>query len=251
MDIHPEKTQAVQDSTGRLSNMNTNWTQLGVAHDSVDRTSSEIVEARKAFLDRYAAPVYQYLLACVKNEDVAGDLAQDFAVRFLSGHFENADRSRGRFRDFLKRSLSNLSTDYFRRQSKERRNLEKLSQNTQPQEHEPTGAVFEDLWRQEILTLAWQGLKGTDEESGSVMYVVLRLRSEKPDLSATEMAEALRTLLPDCSPNEQWVRQTLHRARKKFSQLLRDEVARTVGDLSKEAIDNELAELGLLKYCEE
>lgn len=104
----------------RLSQIETSWTQLGLAH-SDDSQNPATQQARQVLLHRYANPVYQYLLACVRDESVAEDLAQDFAIKFLKGRFENADQDRGRFRDFVKRSLSNLATDHFRRLKKERK----------------------------------------------------------------------------------------------------------------------------------
>src|SRR5262245_4705081 len=70
-------------------------------------------------LQRYRGPAYRYLLACVRSADVAEDLAQDFALKFLRGDFGKADPQRGRFRDYLRTSLSRLATDHFRKQQKE------------------------------------------------------------------------------------------------------------------------------------
>jgi hypothetical protein len=44
-------------------------------------------------------------------------------------------------------------------------------------------------------------------------------------------------------------RQTLHRARQKFADLLRAEVATSIGSAQAADVDDELAFLGLLAYC--
>ncbi len=230
-----------------MSEIETNWTELGFARRSGPQ-DSRAAEARRLLLDRYAAPVYRYLLACVKDENVADDLAQDFAVRFLAGRYESADRDRGRFRDFLKRSLSNLATDYFRKRASEKKSLEKFSE--QPPKLNDHVPAFDDLWREEILNCTWDALRLAQEESDSATYSILRHRAEFPHDSAADMAKAFAELLQRDGVTEAWVRQTLHRARKKFGGLLREEVARTVGSTESAAIDDELAELGLLKYCD-
>src|SRR5262245_20576415 len=88
------------------------WTIHLQAHrDGVSALQAEL-------LRRYRGPAFRYLIACVRNPDVAEDLAQEFALRFLRGDFGKADRNRGRFRDYLRVSLSRLATDYYREQAK-------------------------------------------------------------------------------------------------------------------------------------
>jgi RNA polymerase sigma-70 factor (ECF subfamily) len=45
------------------------------------------------------------------------------------------------------------------------------------------------------------------------------------------------------------IRQVLHRARERFAALLLDEVARTLVHPSRDDLELELIELGLLEYC--
>jgi DNA-directed RNA polymerase specialized sigma24 family protein len=51
-------------------------------------------------------------MGAVRNPDTAGDLAQEFALRFLRGAFRHADPGRGRFRDYMKTALIHLVNDY-------------------------------------------------------------------------------------------------------------------------------------------
>jgi RNA polymerase sigma-70 factor (ECF subfamily) len=46
------------------------------------------------------------------------------------------------------------------------------------------------------------------------------------------------------------VRQTLHRAREKFGDLLLDDVIHSLGHPTGEELEEELAELGLLDHCQ-
>lgn len=229
-----------------LSQINTNWTQLGLVHDAtVDSTVVE--EARRELLHRYAASVYQYVRACVRDDATADDLAQEFAVRFLDGRYDTANRDRGRFRDFLKRCLSNLVTDHFRRVNSEKKHLN----NIQAEKSDVMAVKeFDSHWQRDMLTQAWKAFE-VDQTADSPAYVVLRHRAEFPEESAAEIANFVAGRLPDHAPvTDAWVRQTLHRARKSFAQLLRNEVSATLIDPTPEAVNEELGALGLLKYCD-
>lgn len=233
--------------TNRLSQIDTSWTQLGLAHGDDDQ-NEETQQARQTLLHRYATPVYQYLLACVRDETVAEDLAQDFAIRFLRGRFENADEDRGRFRDFVKRSLSNLATDHFRRLKKERKDLRSIV----PEEASASelNDRFQKIWRQEILNQVWQVLQTSDDPSDRVSFIVLQLKAENPESVAAELAPLAASSLEKTNVTEEWFRQNLHRARKKFGKLLRNEISQTLGQrFDEDVVDEELAELKLLQYC--
>jgi hypothetical protein len=47
----------------------------------------------------------------------------------------------------------------------------------------------------------------------------------------------------------EWVRKRLFLAREKFTDLLLDEVARSLGDPSADEVEQELIDLGLFDYC--
>src|SRR5437870_2922686 len=96
----------------RLSRISTLWSQIVQAHAG---QASGVTAAQQALMQRYAGAVYRYLVAMVRDPDVAEDLAQDFAVRFLRGDFRRADPDRGRFRDFVKMALRHLVADHHRR----------------------------------------------------------------------------------------------------------------------------------------
>ena len=95
----------------RLSRMSTQWTLLAQAHAG---TGNEAAEAQRRLMQRYCGAAYRYLLGAVKDADVAMDLCQDFAVRFLRGDFRRAAADRGRFRDYVKTSLRHMVTDFQR-----------------------------------------------------------------------------------------------------------------------------------------
>src|SRR5262245_44520612 len=89
----------------RLSGIATQWTAVFRAHGE---TTDSAVSARNRLMLRYSGAVYRYLLGAVRDPDVASDLCQEFAVKFLRGDFRRAAPERGRFRDYVKSALVNL-----------------------------------------------------------------------------------------------------------------------------------------------
>src|SRR5262245_53268672 len=108
------------DFSSRLSRISTQWSVLFQAHQG---QSEEIRTAQRELAQRYCGAVYRYLMGMVRDPDVADDLAQEFAVRFLAGKFRRVDPDRGRFRDFLKTALRHLVADHFRRLRKQPQGL--------------------------------------------------------------------------------------------------------------------------------
>jgi RNA polymerase sigma-70 factor (ECF subfamily) len=107
---------------------------------------------------------------------------------------------------------------------------------------------FLRTWRDDLLARSWAALESTEQETGQLYYTVLRFRAEHADLSSSQMAEQLSAKLRR-SLNAAGVRQTLHRAREKYADLLIDEVADSLNEPSREQIEQELGDLGLLEHC--
>jgi hypothetical protein len=82
-----------EDWQERLSRIQTLWTRL----------LAPVAEADKSLVLRYYGAALRYLQALVQDGAVAEELAQDFAVRFLNGHYSQVDPERGRFRAELVR----------------------------------------------------------------------------------------------------------------------------------------------------
>ena len=235
-----------EKSAARLSQIKTNWSQLFAA----TRPSGEATtEAQRQLLINYSGAVYRYLVGTVRNEDTASDLAQDFAVRFLRGNFGSVTPEKGRFRDFLKRTLSNLVNDHFRKQKTEQNRFQTVAQN-ETLISETTSDTFDQDWVIEILRRTWEALRQRQQEKSTAYYAVLRARAESPEMNSQQLCDVLSVELPQQTVNDVWVRQNLSRARKVFATLLRAEVAGTLKDSRPEIVDEELMALGLLKYCQ-
>lgn len=233
------------DCEARLSQIKTNWTAVFEANSGAHRA-----QAQQELLLRYASPVYRYLLASVSDVNVADDLAQEFALRILRGDFRNANPTRGRFRDFLKRSLRNLVCDHFRnlRKSPSPLTVDHL-QIDAPDVQKELDALFDEGWRREVLTRTWDALDGADATSRTCYATVLRLRAQHPKSDSERLAVLAGTAL-DRDVNAAWLRQTLRRARARFADLLKQEIRKTLGAASCEEVDSELADLRLAKYLD-
>ena len=235
------------ESEPHLSRIDTPWTLIGQAH----RGPVEAATAARAELwRRYGRAARGYLRALAHDPEIAAELAQEFAVRFLRGDFRRADPDRGRFRDLVKTSLRHLVIDYRRRQrTRPRQWDDDLPEPADPASRD-LGADkrFLDYWRRTLLDRAWDCLARIEGATGRPLHTVLRHRADNPDLHSPQLAEQLSGRLGR-AVGPVWVRQVLHRARLAFVDSLRDEVAQTLEDPTPAAIEQELGELGLLDYC--
>jgi RNA polymerase sigma factor (sigma-70 family) len=226
-----------------LSRIDTLWTVVNQAH----RNGEEVAEAQRKLLERYGGAARRYLLAATRDADAADELFQEFAVRFLRGGLRGANPTRGRFRDFLKGVLIHMVVDYHKRDRKQPLSLA-------PDHPEPAAMMtseqdeaFRISWRDDLLARTWAALKA-EEKPAQPFFAVLRFRADHPDVSSQEMAERLSHDLGKAL-SAAGVRQTLHRARERFADLLLNEIAQALDQPTSEAIEEELAELELLDHC--
>src|SRR5262249_15162499 len=230
----------------RLSDIPTQWSVVVRAHQD----TPEAVSATKQLLERYRRPINRYLLACVRRLDVADELFQEFALRFVRGDFKNADPERGRFRCYLKTVLHHLVVDYQRKQQRE--SHQPLPAAEAAPEVAPPAAPEGDLtgaWREELMARAWDALASCEREHGQPLYTVLRFRADRPDLKAAPMAERLSAQL-GATVSAEWVYKKLHQAREKFTGLIVQEVAQTLEEPTVPNLEQELLDLGLLDFCQ-
>src|SRR5262245_61345493 len=179
-----------QELEQHLSHIATQWTMLEQAHRG---QADEATRARQALMRRYCGAVYRYLLGAVRDIDVAGELTQEFALRFMQGRFQNADREQGRFRSYVKASLFRLVGDWRRNKFKGPRavSLEAEDELAGADENARADQEFRDSWRQELLSRAWKALEQVQQEARQPYHDVLRFRVDHPDLPSAQMAEQL------------------------------------------------------------
>jgi DNA-directed RNA polymerase specialized sigma24 family protein len=232
----------------RLSQVSTRWTLLVEAHGG----ESDLEEkARNAIIERYQAAIYRYLLGALRDADAADEVFQEFALRLLGGAFRHANAERGRFRNYVKTSLNHLIRAYRARRGRDALpSLESPDQVPAPEDSSADDAAFLDGWRRGILDRAWQELAASQQPGGVPYHEALRLRTEKPDLTTAALVRELNERLkPERPLTESALRKILQRARERFTDLLLDEVARSLPGAQPGELEEELIDLGLHRYC--
>jgi DNA-directed RNA polymerase specialized sigma24 family protein len=167
----------------RLSRIDTLWTVVRQANEG---SADKAQQAQQELLERYGGAIRRYLLGSLRSEDAADEVFQEFSLKLVSGAFQKADASHGRFRSFLKTTLFHLIIDYQRR-GKRNANRELLLDPADDRPFCEDRLAEEDRawtrsWREELLTKGWAALAKIEKSTGTPYYTVLRFRSEHPEL---------------------------------------------------------------------
>jgi RNA polymerase sigma factor (sigma-70 family) len=238
---------AASEDASHLSRISTRWDDLAQAHEG---HGDAALLAQQAILRRYCGAIYRYLMSMVHDADTAEELSQEFALRFVRGSLKGARPDRGRFRDFVKRCLSNLVADHYRQIRSHPLPLGSRDAELPavPDALEAQDDEFTRHWRGELLGRAWEGLAADEARTGRPLHTVLHWRVEHPGEPAAHLAEDLQARL-DKPFTESGIRVILHRARQRFADLLLEEVARSLRTTEQDRIEQELIDLDLLTYC--
>jgi RNA polymerase sigma factor (sigma-70 family) len=198
------------------------------------------------FVLTYGPAVHAYVRAIIRDEDAADEVLQDLVVGVAERGFAAADPERGRFRDYLRAVARNAALRHLR--GKARRpatdgDLDRLAADP------GADTTWVAQWRRCVLDKAWRGLERHQRAAGAgnLSYTVLRIAVEHPDEDSSQQAERAaalsgRPLTPEA------FRKQLSRGRRVFAGLIADEVKQTLEEPTPDAVNGELAELGLLEY---
>ena len=229
-----------------LSQIQTLWSVVRRAHGD---QSVEANSAQQQMIDRYGSAIQRYLLGAFRDQTAADDAYQEFVLRFLKGDYQSADPEKGKFRSFLKTILYRLVIEHHRG-NKRRKSPQLASEFPEPAVYDESVSDedFHRTWRDEMLQRAWDGLDAIETETGRPLFTVMQARVEAPSASSTELAAGLTQQLGKevTSAN---VRVMLHRARDEFARLLFREVSDTIDHPTRDIVEEELIDLGLLEYC--
>jgi hypothetical protein len=206
------------------------------------------------FVLRYDLAIRKYLSALLRNEEAVQEVIHEVLLGILKRGLGQIEANAGRFRDYLRASLRHAVYHYWRGKQKNAANENELDGLASPSlspEEETDRAWIAD-WRECLLDRTWRALLTLQDNSkgASPYYTVLRLAVEHPNdtstiLAARAEAALQRSMRPD------GYRQQLRRARRRFAELLRDEVARTLDDPTPEAIVDEFIDLGIFEQMRE
>jgi RNA polymerase sigma factor (sigma-70 family) len=238
-----------EDSSGDASRLDAIPTRPSLLQAAHQGGSAQAGPARNALVMRYRKAMRSYLGRFLQNEADADEVAQDVLVKMLKGQFAGVTASRGRFRDYLKVSVRNAALNHIRRQDKGATiDPEILGSDSAGR------AAEEDWlanWRRILLESARQSLAAYQKQRpGNVYATLLDLLAEFPDDDSEELARRLEKVLGQRYRADA-VRKQISRARRKFAELLVDEVRRTLDEPSPDQVETELTELGLLSYIQD
>jgi RNA polymerase sigma-70 factor (ECF subfamily) len=237
---------STEPAPDRLSQISTMWTALRRAHGGAADEDRQVLAA---LIERYHGAAYRYLTAATGDPDVAAELFQEFAVRFLRGDFRRASPERGRFRDYLRTVLINLAR---------RRPGVACGPPTTDVDPDQLPATADNVadeaflvhWRRSLLECVWKGLQEAERAGGPPYFTLLRTRADRPDLSSTELAVWLTSQVAPAEPfTDAGVRKLLQRGREQLTDLLVAEVAASIPTRDPERLAQELIDLGFFGYC--
>jgi RNA polymerase sigma-70 factor (ECF subfamily) len=219
----------------------TRWS-LVVAAGDPDRK-----EARSALVslcENYWYPLYAYLRRRGYPTDQAQDLTQEFFVRLLEGRYlDRADQEKGRFRAFILTSLKFFVADEEDRHRARKRGggvlvpLEFSSgeerYQREPAHQETPERIFERRWALSMLDRVVERLRIEFLQHGRAEHFE-RLKMfllGKSDAPYAALALEMNT-------SEGALKVAIHRLRKRYRELFRQEIADTVADPAE--VDSEL-----------
>ncbi len=215
------------------------------------QTDEEKSRAALAELCRtYWRPIFLFTFRRGFSVEDAQDLTQDFFTKILdSDWLQQANRSRGRFRSLLLRSLKNFLNDAHDKRSARKRGggmkfiswddwiAEAPSQLSVPArtlEQMKPERLFDLRWAATVVEQALRRLSEECQQRGRLrLYETLSpyLAAERGELVYCELSLTLG--IPEAA-----VKRQLHNLRQRYRWLLRDEISHTVSDPAD--IDDEI-----------
>lgn len=211
--------------------------------DSVARHALEIL------CERYWYPLYAYVRRRGHEPAESENLTQGFFVMLLERDtIQKADPDRGRFRAFMLGMLKKYMTDEWRKKHAAKRggfassfSLDFQSAEEQfcrePVDNETPERLFERRWALSLLDNTMARLESEYSEHGrGLLFAQLR-----PTLGGSKDRIPYATIADELGLTENAIKVAAHRLRKRYREILRDEVAQTVSDVSE--VDDELSRL--------
>jgi RNA polymerase sigma-70 factor (ECF subfamily) len=200
-------------------------------------SSPESAAALEAICHAYWYPLYAYVRRQGHSPHDAQDLTQEFFCRLLEKRWlDAADRDKGKLRSFLIVALKKFMSKEWRRASAQRRSggLTQVpfdtvfaeskyaadSHSVAPEE------TFDQQWAFTLLDLTIDRLRAefaTANKPGDFEAMKSCLTAQRGSLDYATVASALGT-------TEGAARVAVHRLRKRFRELYREEISRTLAD---------------------
>lgn len=234
-----EKTRASFFATTR-------WTLVGKAARDGEPGACE---ALGELLQAYWQPLYRHARRNGKREEDARDLVQGFYEHLIrASPLGSVDESRGRFRSFLLAAFNHWMINEWKRENRLKRGGGEVPLSLDweqaetglkleiPDDRTPEHEYDRD-WAHALLARVMGELETscrTEGNEGQFNHLKASLAADSARLSYADLAARIGT-------TEGAARVAVHRLRKRYRQLLRDEIARTLEDPG--SVDEEMRAL--------
>lgn len=224
----------------------TQWSRVVTA---ASRDASEAREALSSLCQAYWYPIYAYIRHRGHTPEQAQDLTQSFFAYILEHDLiALADPTRGRFRAFLRTVCARHLTAQRDRQNAAKRGGGRAPLSIDPFDaerryaYEPAHAltperIFDRTWALTLLCRVVERLRREYDDAGRSDRFEELLAILTRDPTSDSSAEIARRL----GTTEGNVRVAVHRLRRRYGLLLREEIAATVDDEAQ--IDDEIRAL--------
>ena len=223
-------------------------TQWSLVLAAAQTTCAESQAALSKLCTLYWYPLYAYSRRRGLDADQAADVTQGFFARLLERKFiRAADPARGKFRSYLLGAFKHFLSHEWARARAQKRGGGRRFVPLDPQEaearyslepaHELTAEkLFDRQWALRVLELAMEELGRQCARDGKERHFQLF----KPFLSGGD-GEAYRAAGAQVGLAEGAVRVLVHRLRRRYRQLLREQLRQTVD--GPEQVDEEIQQL--------
>jgi RNA polymerase sigma-70 factor (ECF subfamily) len=222
--------------------------QLPGASDdtSGSATQWELIRDPAHVIKRYAPAIRHYFGLLIRNPDDAEEATQEFFLRIVESGFSRVRQERGRFRDYLRKSVRNAALNFLRDQRRRKHGESRLppphfDENPLPREEREWVAG----WRRCLIKRVFRALASHEQQSpGNYCYTVLCAVASHPADSCLSLAERVERRTGRRLSAAAF-RQQVSRARRLLAKLLVKEVQNTLDHPTPEQVAEELIALGL------
>jgi RNA polymerase sigma-70 factor (ECF subfamily) len=223
----------------------TRWSRVILAGDPSQPTAHE---ALASLCQDYWRPLYYFARRMGPSPEDAQDLTQGFIAGLLEQNgIARANRERGRFRSFLIGAFCHFLANYRRGQSALKRGGDQVlvSLDAESEAGFPVQAIdgmtpeleFERTWALALLERVMGRLR---EEYAQAERLPL-FEAMQPHLSGAAGRPGYARLAQELGMSEGAITMAMHRMRRRYGELLREEIAATV--TTPEEVEDELRHL--------
>jgi RNA polymerase sigma factor (sigma-70 family) len=211
----------------------TEWTMVLAAGR---RGSAEGEAALERLCQQYWFPVYAFARRSGYSHADGADLAQGFFARLIERNFlAGIEREKGRFRSFLLTSLKNFMINEWVTANRQKRGggriIVSLDDSTADELYrsEPAASaspdkLYEKRWALSVIERALARLRSEFLASERAdLFDVL-----KPALTEDKLEKSYAEIAAEFGLSEGALKMAIHRMRKRFGRLMREEIAGTV-----------------------